>query len=169
MRQTPHTMGVTLLGEGQGLRIGSIGSLLVVHFDGRGTLEALDVLDRLEAAHVAKYPRFSTMVVVTGVRLETPPEGLRERSAALDLKYDKHVVGSAIVVKSRGIAAVIARSFVAAWSLITSREAPTKTFRDLSEAVTWLKSLPGQPESLAREGGIEIALSAFVEPAKELK
>ena len=49
-------MGVTLLGEGRGLRIGSLGSLLVMHFDGRGTLEALDVLDRLEAALVATTP-----------------------------------------------------------------------------------------------------------------
>ena len=156
-------MAVTLLGEGPGLRIGALGSLLVMHFDGRGALEALDVLDEVEVKHAAAFPRFSTMVVVTGVKLETPVAGVRERSAALDAKYDAHVVGSAIVVHSTGMAAVIARSFIATWALLTKRQAPTKTFREVSDAVTWLASLEGQPAGLPYDSQVVSAVTAFVE------
>jgi hypothetical protein len=154
-------MAVTLLGEGPGLRVGALGSLLVMHFDGRGTLEALDVLDAVEAKHAAAFPKFSTMVVVTGVKLESPAPGVRERSAALDAKYDAQVVGSAIVVHVAGVAAVFGRSFLAAWALVTKRQAPTKTFRDVGDAVAWLASLEGQPAGLPLDSRVVSAVTAF--------
>lgn len=162
-------MAVTLLGEGPGLRVGALGSLLVMHFDGRGTMEALDMLDAAEAKHAAVFPRFSTLVVVSGVKLEAPAPGVRERSAALDAKYDAHVVGSAIVVQSKGMAAVIARSFIATWALFTKRQAPTKTFRDVNEAVGWLAGLEGQPPGLPFDSQVAAAIAAFVEPHGQKK
>ena len=162
-------MAVTLMAEGPGLRIAALGSLLVMHFDGRGTLEALDVLDIVEAKHAAVFPKFSTLVVVSGLKLEAPVPGLRERSAALDAKYDAHVVGSAIVVHSKGMAAVIARSFIATWALFTKRQAPTKTFRDVREAVGWLASLEGQPPGLPFDSQLAGAVTAFVEQQGQKK
>jgi len=102
-------------------------------------------------------------VVVTGVKLESPAPGVRERSAALDAKYDAHVVGSAIVVQSKGMAAVIARSFIATWALITKRQAPTKTFREVSDAVSWLASLEGQPPGMPFDSQVVSAVVGFVE------
>lgn len=162
-------MVVTLLGEGPGLRVGALGSLLVMHFHAGADLSALDVLDEVEGRHAATFPRFSTMVVVTGVKLQTPVAGTRERSAALDAKYDSHVVGSAIVVQSKGIAAVIARSFIATWALVTKRQAPTKTFRNVSDAVTWLASLEGQPPGLPFDSQVVAAVATFVEPHGQKK
>jgi hypothetical protein len=156
-------MGVTVLGEGQGLRVGALRSLLVMHFDGGATLESLEVLEACETKHAAAFPRFSTLVVVTGVKLETPGAGVRERSAELDAKYDAQVVGSAIVVQSKGMAAVITRSFIATWALFTKRQAPTKTFRDVADAVSWLASLAGQPAEMPFDSQVVSAVTAFVE------
>jgi hypothetical protein len=162
-------MAVTLVGEKPGLRVGTLGALLLMHFDGQSTVEALDMLDDAEAKHAALFPRFSTLVVVSGLKLQSPAPGVRERSAALDAKYDAHVVGSAIVVLAKGVAAVIARSFIATWALITKRQAPTRTFRAVSEAVTWLASLEGQPAGLPFDSQVTAAITAFVEPHGQTK
>lgn len=127
--------------EGPGARIGTAGSLLVAHYRARTTLEDLEQLDRAQEALLAKYPRISTLSVIAPTGVQRPEEQVRERSLALNLKYEGRVVGSGIVVTTRGIGAVMVRTFLSAFLLLNKAKMAPRVFASISESMKWLHTL----------------------------
>ncbi len=145
-------MKFELIDQAPGFRIGRIGALVVSAFtDGGASLEALACIDRVHSAHLRTYPHFTTLALVSGVKLSPPPSGVRERSAELDVKFDVNVFGSAVVIETKGLAAVVARSFLATYSMLSPRSRPFKVSSTLEEATTWLQSLPEQTDEFKNE------------------
>jgi hypothetical protein len=75
-------------------------------------------------------------------------DAVRRRSVELGKKYEKQVRGAAIVVVTRGLAAVMVRTFLSGFFLLSRSEMPMRTFASVKEALTWVQTLPGQDAPL---------------------
>jgi hypothetical protein len=93
---------------------------------------------------------------------------VREKAAEFTEALKADICASANVVYGEGFGASMAHSFLVAYELLTKRPFPSKTFRDVSEAVKWLAShdsslttvqstLPAEIMALIRQGTPEAA------------
>jgi len=123
---------------------GVASSLVVALYRGRTTLEMLEQLDALQSELIKKHPRISTLTVIGQLEMLKVDEAVRGRSVELGKKFEKNVRGSAIVVSTKGLAAVMVRTFLSGFFLLSKSEMPMKTFASTSEALAWLQSLPDQ-------------------------
>lgn len=133
-------------------RLGAAGSLLVALYRGSASVAVLDELSRTQEALLAKYPRISTLTVIgqasSMIRVD---EALRTRSVELGKKFDGKVVGSAIVVTTKGLGAVIVRTFLSGFFLLSRAETPMRTFASIEAGLAWLRTLPGQDVQMKTE------------------
>ena len=147
----PH-MDFVRVFESQEIRLGTAGPLMVASYRGATTLAALDELSRAQDALLTKFPRISTLTVIgqasSMLRID---EAVRTRSVELGKKFDGKVVGSAIVVTTKGLGAVIVRSFLSGFFLLSRAETPMKTFANVQEGLSWLRALPGQDAVIKAE------------------
>lgn len=138
-------MDFVKLFESTEARLGNSGPLLVALYRGSASVAVLDELSRAQEALLAKHPRISTLTVIgqagSMIRVD---EAVRTKSVDLGKKFDGKVVGSAIVVTTKGLGAVIVRTFLSGFFLLSRAETPMRTFASVEEGLTWLRSLPGQ-------------------------
>ena len=131
--------------ESADCRIGTAGPLMLSLYKGPVGIPTLDELDRLQAALLQQYPRISTIAVIDQhASLFKVDEAVRTRSVELGKKYDGKVIGSAIVIATRGLGAVMARTFLTGFFLLSRAETPMKTYSKIDEGLAWLRALPGQ-------------------------
>ncbi len=130
-------------------RFGTAGPLMVSLYRGTTSVALLEELDRAQETLIRTHPRISTISVIAlaGSMFKTD-ETVRTRSVALGKKYEKNVIGSAIVVTTKGLAAVMARTFLSGFFLLSKTENPMKTFANVAEGLSWLQSLPNQDLSI---------------------
>ncbi len=135
--------------ESAEVRFGTAGPLLVTLYRGPNSVAMLDELDRAQEALIAKHARISTIAIIAlaGSMLKAD-DAVRTRSVALGKKYEKSVRGSAIVVTTRGLGAVMVRTFLSGFFLLSRAETPMKTFSTIAEGLSWVQSLPGQDLSI---------------------
>lgn len=138
--------------ESADARFGSAGPLLVALYRGSTSPGILDELDRTQEALLKRFPRITTLTVIgqAGSMLKAD-EGVRTRSVELGKKYEKSVIGSAIVVTTKGLGAVMVRTFLSGFFLLSKAEMPMKTFSTIAEGLAWLQALPGQDLSVKTE------------------
>lgn len=130
-------------------RFGATGPLLVALYRGTTSPTILDELERTQEALLQKFPRISTLTVIgQASRLLKVDESVRLRSVELGKKFDGKVLGSAIVVNTSGLAAVMVRTFLSGFFLLSRAETPMRTFSKVTEGLGWLQSLPGQDLSI---------------------
>lgn len=73
-------------------------------------------------------------------------------SVAVGKQLEELTVAAAMVILSRGLMAVMIRTFMAGLSLVGSSKYEVKVFKTLAEAEAWLRTIPNAPsipESLA--------------------
>lgn len=146
---------------GFGCRIGVIGPVLVSVFDTKAELPMLDLLDQAQTELIAKHGRIATIAIIAMERMEPPDPQFRTRGAALAKKHEAAMTGSAMVVLSKGLAAVVVRAFLAAYSLLFQQKQPNQTFREIAPAVKWLQGLDGQLPEVKAMTGLTVAVEAF--------
>lgn len=135
-------MAVELGFQSENLTAGSVGPLVVVSYRG-GTKADLERLDAFQATLVAKHGRIASMSLMDNVNsMVRMDEETRQYSAELARKYAKTNIGGAIVVRSKGLGAVLARTSLSAVFLVTQNGVEMKVFKAIDEALTWLRSLP---------------------------
>lgn len=140
-------MHVMRVFEGPGARLGTAGSLLIACYRARTTVEDLDALERAQHALLTQHPRISTLSVIAPTGLERPDEKVRDRSLALNLAFEEKVRGSAIVVTTRGIGAVMVRTFLTAFLLLNKAKVAPMVFASVSESMKWLHTLDADDAS----------------------
>ena len=142
-------MELTKTFESADARFGTAGPLLVTLYRGSSSVGMLDELDRVQEALIARHARISTIAIIAiaGSMFKTD-DTVRTRSVALGKKYEKSVLGSAIVVTTRGLGAVMVRTFLSGFFLLSRAETPMKTFSTIAEGLSWVQSLPGQDLSI---------------------
>lgn len=135
--------------ESSDTRLGSAGPLLVALYRGSTSVAVLNELDRTQEALLRKYPKISTLTVIgQASSLLKVEDGVRARSVELGKKYEKDVLGSAIVVTTRGLGAVMVRTFLSGFFLLSKSETPMKTFPTIADGLAWVQALPGQDLSI---------------------
>jgi hypothetical protein len=138
-------MEFTRVFESGDARFGTAGPLLIVVYRGTANVAVLNELDRVQESMLQQHPRISTLTLIsqasTALKVE---EGVRARGVELGKKYETKVVGSAIVVTAKGLGAVMVRTFLSGFFLLSRAETPMKTFASVQEGLSWLQALPGQ-------------------------
>jgi hypothetical protein len=155
-------MAVTELGRLSGFRVGAAGSLVIAIFKDTATVERLHLLDRVQTEFARQHPKLYTLNVVVGASIKSPEAEVREVSAALQAKFNDTTAASATVLAVKGLGAVIARGFLAGLALASGGSTPTKVFKTVPEATTWLQGLPGVPIDLMTRRDLAAEIEAFM-------
>lgn len=146
-----------------GVRVGAVGPLLITAYSQLPDVAMLKQVEEVQERHAAQSGgKVLLCNVVTVAKLTPPPSEVREHSSKMQARLDTYSLGSATVLRMGGLSAVVARGFMAALALITQTKTPNRVFKDTSEAVTWLLSLPGA-ERLSREQTLAADVKAFTE------
>lgn len=153
-------MRIVGLGRLEGFRVGAVGPLLITVFRETATLEGLALLEDVQGRFVKEHPKMFALTVVFGSAIKAPSGEVRERAAALQARFDGSTAGAATVLAVKGLAATIARGFLATLALVSSASKSTQVFKATPEALDWLRALPGFPPELGELGVAE--LEAFV-------
>ncbi len=153
-------MPITPLAEFPEVRLGHVDSVLVSVWYSRLTIPSLDLLEQHHRSLAAKYGKVTFLSVVAGAA-ENPPPDVRERMNRTSEEMAKFRRANIIVVKARGLGAIIARSFLAAIAMFGKEN--IKVFKTTDEAVTYLKALPDQDEAVRGNGSLAADVQAFVD------
>jgi hypothetical protein len=153
-------MRIVGLGRLEGFRVGAVGPLLITVFRETATLEGLTLLEDVQGRFVKEHPKMFALNVVFGAAVKAPSAEVRERAAALQARFDGSTAASATVLAVKGLAATIARGFLAALALMSSASKSTQVFKSAPDALDWLRGLPGFPPELSALSAAE--LEAFV-------
>lgn len=151
---------VTTVAEGHGCRIGTLGNIIIAVFHGPGRLAQLKLLEETQAPFVAQQGKVVSMTIISSDKLDTPTPEFRAESARLQARFKPNLVCTAVVITTKGFAAVVARTFLAAYQLVVSYETPQQTFRDVASAVAWVQKTVPQTKELL---GADAAITAFAE------
>lgn len=158
-------MAITLLDETPEYRLGHFGSLLVSAWYSRLNIPALESLEKHHRELASKHGKVTFLSVVVGAA-ENPPADVRERmkhgsEALLPLRR-----ANLIVVQAKGLSAIIARSFLAAMSLMSPEK--MGVFKTVEEAVAEAQRLPDQDEAVKAHPTLAAEIRAFVDlPQKQ--
>lgn len=132
---------VTLVADAHGCRLGSFGDMFITIFEGPGSLEQLKLLELHQDPFVSARGKVVSITIIASPRLESPTPEFRAASTKLQEKYQNKLVCSAIIITTKGLAAVVARSFLAAYQLLVQYKSPHQTFREVGPAVDWIKKV----------------------------
>ena len=119
-------------------------SVMIMVWYEMATLEHLKIVEKFEEEFVRGHPGgISVLTIVRSFSgLQRPGEELRAESARLSKRFEAHVRGSVTVIEQEGMAAALARAFLAGVSMMSTVR--MKVFKKPEEAVQWLAALPGQ-------------------------
>lgn len=152
-------MPVTLLEEFSEVRIGHVGPVLISVWFSQATLRGLEALSKHQLALVARHGKITNLSVAVKIPKAPGPEA-QEWLKKNDVRLRGTSLGTVIVVLERGLGAILARSFIAAASLISANS--MHVVKTLDEAVAKTKLLPGQPREILDDATLSSNLEVFV-------
>lgn len=142
-------MEVSRLFDSPEARFGAAGALFVAHYKGAVHLGTLEKLDELQRTLIEQRGTISMLTVIGELGpMFKVDDSVRKRSVELGKKYEHQVRGAAIVVVTRGVAAVMVRTFLSGFFLLSRNALPMRTFASVKEALGWLQGLAGQDAPL---------------------
>jgi hypothetical protein len=153
-------MVIAELGRLDGFRVGAVGPLLITVFHQTATLERLSLLEEVQTRFITTHPKMYALNVVVGDSVKQPTVEVRERAAAMQKRFDGSTATAVTVLAVKGLAAAIARGFMAALALVSSGSKTTEVFKTATEALAWLQTLPAIPPELRKLDAP--AIEAFV-------
>jgi len=151
-------MAIAVLEECRDYRLGSVGSVLAIAWYSELTIAALDAIQKHEDALADRHGKITLVSIILGATAAPLPE-IRERMRKESSELEKRRLGNFIVVRTRGLSAIIARSFLAAMSLMSTIEVPAT----LEAAATAVRALAGQNAAIANDATLGAELEAFAE------
>lgn len=151
-------MPITILEECPDFRLGHVGSVYVTVWFNELNDRALDSLAKHHQALSGKYGKITLVSIIINATKAPGPE-LRERLRTQSVELAKHRLGNVIVVLTRGMSAIIARTFLAMLSLISSEN--MKVPPTLDAAADEVKKLVGQDAATVGNAALADELIAF--------
>lgn len=152
-------MSVTLLEEFPEVRIGHVGSMLVSVWYAQATLKGLEALGKYQLELVRLHGKITNLSVAVKIPRAPGPEAQEWlRKIDKELRGTSH--GTIIVVLERGLGAILARSFIAAASLISANA--MHVVKTLAEAAEKARTLPSQARDIADDSKLVTSLEVFV-------
>lgn len=140
------------------VRLSACGPVLVSCFLNWPTAKSLAAMRDAQLALKQRHPRQFSLAIIPalnglppGAAAPSMQQSSDERDAAakdaasIGKELEDLTVASAMVILSRGLLAVMIRTFIAAMSLVSTSRIEMKVFRSLPEAEAWFRSLPNAP------------------------
>ncbi len=156
---------VEVLGEWPGLKVGRYGNVLISVWRGTITPQLLEHVNEVQAKVIAQHGRITAIGVLTGQSTGVPSEELRQASIMAMKRFQAHVRGTALVIATSGVKAMLARTFFAGLSLMMP-SSPHRAFRSVDEAVAWLVEHDPTLEADGAVSHIERFVADALAPAK---
>ncbi|MGV3625595.1 MAG: hypothetical protein ACO1OB_32590 [Archangium sp.] len=153
-------MPVSVVAESPVVRIGRIDSLLVSVWHGSSTLESLELLEKAQQALVDEHQQVSLLMVFTGAPKNAAP-GVKERGDELARHFQPFVRTNVVLVLARGFSAIVVRTFLAAFSLVSP--IAMESASTLDDAVKKLQAAKGQSPELRGHTRLVEELQAFID------
>ena len=153
-------MPITTLEERPECRLGHAGPVFVTAWYSELTEAALDMLERHQTALAQRYGKVTLISIVMGATKNPPPD-VRERLKRTANFLEDQRIGNFVVVQTRGLSAIIARTFLAALSLMNSEN--MKVFKSLEDAADEARRIPGQNQEVLANVNLSADLVAFAQ------
>lgn len=150
-------MAITQLQEFPEARFGHVGPLLVSIWYSELSLRSIDALDAHQKTLAERYGKVTMISVVSSATKNPSPE-LREELKRRAPNQESMRIGNIVVVNARGLGAIIARTFLAALSLVQSGLSVAK---DIDDAAARAKAIPGQHPEVVASTTLAADLKAF--------
>ena len=132
-------------------RIAHQGPLMVMCLTGATRVEDLDTLSRCQDLVCAKHPRTASITVMNAGYLNAD-KAVIERGAEMSKKFEKFNAGGIIVINSKGLSAVIARTALAAFSMFSPNAAGLHVVKTIADGVAKANEvLKGEGVSLSQK------------------
>lgn len=140
------------------LRLGAIGPVIVAVWFREATIPAFELLLAEQKALAKEHGK----VTYVPVALSVPNMPAKEVNDWMKAQgnFGGIVRGTVIAILARGLAAVLARSVIAAASLFTSEK--YTVVKSIPEAAKAVRELEGQPKWVSELASLEADLEAFV-------
>lgn len=151
-------MSIRVLKETSDLRLGAMGPVLVAVWFREATIPAFELL----VAELQALAKEHGKVTYVPIALAVPNMPSKEVNEWMKAKgnFGGVVRSTVIAILSRGLAAVLARSVIAAASLFTSEK--YTVVKSLPEAASAIRAVEGQPKWVSELASLERDLEAFV-------
>jgi hypothetical protein len=145
-----------LASSAPGVQLARVGPIIVSVFNTMPNKLSLEALNAAQEVMIQTEPRLLSLVIIpamgavpSGVLPAQANDSERRtvvsQSAGMAERFEEHLVASAVVILSTGVVAVLARSFLAAMSLVSRSRRPMKTFKSVKEATAWLTTVADAP------------------------
>jgi hypothetical protein len=123
-------------------------SLMLCCWRDEPTLQAFSVCD--SALRRAKeLGEKASLLVIIEDGAKPPNAAFRDKSAVTLADLDRHLSASATVVATSGMLGAAIRSILTGISLVSRRNHPTKSFREVQDACAWLSKYVGDANPVA--------------------
>lgn len=127
--------------------------MLISVFDGWPSGPSLSALAAAQLELAKTHPRIFSLAIIPAApaagAVVQQEAGEREaaikQSAEIARRLEEVTAASAMVILSRGVLAVMVRTFMAGLSLVSSSKTELKTFKTLEEAEAWFRTISGAP------------------------
>ena len=142
------------------VRLATIGPLMISVWYQEASLRGFEALGKTQDRLVAQYGMISSINISVILPRAPPPEAI-EWVKSQQAKSDATTRETVVVLLSRGLSAVIARTFLATVSLFSRRN--LKVVKTLTEAVEVIQRAPGQDSAIAGNPTLVATLEEFVQ------
>lgn len=151
-------MPIVTLEERPECRVGHVGPVFVTTWYSELTVDALEMMERHQTELSKRYGKVTLISIILGASKNPSPE-LRERLKRTATMLQEQRIGNFVVVMTRGLSAIIARTFLAAVSLMNSEN--MQVFKTLEDAAEEARKIPLQHEEVRANTKLGADLVAF--------
>ncbi len=125
---------------GPSCRIAHQGPLVLMCLTQATTVDDLNNLEACQALVVKQYAKFVSLTVMNAGFLPANKAAI-DRAGEVSHRFRDFNGGSVVVINARGLSAVVARTALAAFSMISSVSGELRTFSSVSEGVAHANGL----------------------------
>jgi hypothetical protein len=141
------------------VRIGHTGPVLVSVWRSQATLKGMQAMAGEQRKLIAEYGTICTVAFAVKIPQAPGPE-VSEWLKTSEKEFKGTSRGTVVVVLERGLAAIIARSFIAVASLISSNA--MLVVKTVDEAADKVRTMPGQSPEISGDAELAAKFEAFI-------
>ena len=134
----PYVLAVTEYFAGPRCRIGHSGPLILMCLEGAVEVADLDQLERCQELLSRQFKRVSIVTVMNSGFMSIN-KGVGERGAQIAERFREYTGANIIVINGKGLMAVMARTGLAAFSMLDRSGNRLKAFGNVPEALSHLE------------------------------
>ncbi len=159
-------MALTIFYTSPTCRIAYSGPLVVMCLTGATEVADLDRFDEAHELVVRTHKHIGSITVMNSGFLTAKP-GVMERADAMAAKFRPHAVARVVVINGRGLSAVVGRTVLASFSMISQAGADLKAVADPAEGLSFANAEVAKVGAPLPQAGVDELLAFINAPAAQ--